>query len=217
MQTRHVFVTGGTGYLGRCVIPRLLQRGHRVHALARPGSEGRLPEGAAAVPGDALAADTFADRVRPADTFLQLVGVPHPSPAKAALFRSIDLASALAGLDAAARAGVAHFVYVSVAHPAPMMKPYWEARAEAERAIRARGLNATVLRPWYVLGPGHRWPHLLVPAYWIAERLPATRDAALRLGLVSLDQMTAAIVSAIENPAAGIRVVAVPEIRAARL
>jgi uncharacterized protein YbjT (DUF2867 family) len=217
MQTRHVFVTGGTGYLGRRVIPELLRRGHRVRALVRPGSERRLPEGAAAAAGSALEAGSFAARVPPADTFLQLVGVPHPSPAKAAEFRSVDLASALAGIQAAAQSGVAHFVYVSVAHPAPMMKPYWEARAEAEAFLAAKKLNATILRPWYVLGPGHRWPYLLVPGYWLAERLPPTREAARRLGLVTLRQMAAAIVTAIENPVTGTRIVEVPEIRKSRL
>ena len=217
MQARHVFVTGGTGYLGRRVIPELLRRGHRVRALVRPGSERRLPEGAAPAVGDALEAGSFAARVAPADTFLQLVGVPHPSPAKAAQFRSVDLASARAGVEAASLSGVAHFVYVSVAHPAPMMKSYWEARAEAEAFLASKKLNATVLRPWYVLGPGHRWPYLLVPGYWIAERLPSTRESARRLGLVTLDQMAAAIVTAIENPVIGKRIVEVPEIRKARL
>ena len=217
MQARHVFVTGGTGYLGRRVIPELLRRGHRVRALVRPGSERRLPEGAAPAVGDALEAGSFAARVAPADTFLQLVGVPHPSPAKAAQFRSVDLASARAGVEAASLSGVAHFVYVSVAHPAPMMKPYWEARAEAEAFLASKKLNATVLRPWYVLGPGHRWPYLLLPGYWIAERLPPTRESARRLGLVTLNQMAAAIVTAIENPVIGKRIVEVPEIRKARL
>ena len=218
MQTRHVFVTGGTGYLGRRVIPELLKRGHRIRALVRPGSERRLPEGAAAAVGNALEAGSFAARVPPADTFLQLVGVPHPSPAKAAQFRSVDLASARAGVEAAAQSGVAHFVYVSVAHPAPMMKPYWEARAEAEAFLAARKLNATVLRPWYVLGPGHRWPYLLLPAYAVAAHLPSTRQTARRLGLVTVRQMVRALAAAVEDPPAqGTRVLDVPQIRAATL
>jgi uncharacterized protein YbjT (DUF2867 family) len=209
----HVFVAGGTGYLGRAVIPRLAERGHRVRALARPGSEKKLPGGCEPVSGDALDETTFAARVTPADTYLQLVGVPHPSPAKAALFRSIDLASAKASARAAAASRVAHFVYVSVAHPAPAMRAYWEARAEAEACIREQRLDATILRPWYVLGPGHLWPYLLLPGYWIAERFPPTRAAARRLGLVTLDQMTAALVRAVESPVSGIRVVEVPDIR----
>jgi hypothetical protein len=64
-----------------------------------------------------------------------------------------------------------------------------------------------------VLGPGHRWPGVLQPVYWIMERLPRTRDAARRLGLVTLAQMTAALVLAVENPAAGVRFAGVPEIR----
>jgi len=52
-----------------------------------------------------------------------------------------------------------------------------------------------------------------VPAYWIAERRPRARATARRCGLVTLEQMVAAIVRAVENPARGVRVVEVPEIR----
>lgn len=93
------------------------------------------------------------------------------------------------------------------------MRAYWEARAEAEAYIAELGLNAPVLRPGYVLGPGHRWPCLLVPGYWIAQWLLATREGARRLGLVTLSQMTEAIVRAVESPVSGIRVVEVPDIR----
>src|SRR5437879_11394950 len=90
---RLVFVTGGTGYMGRRVIPALLTRGHRVRALVREGSKSKLPSGCEPVVGNALDETTFASRVAPADTFLQLIGVAHPSPAKAAEFRAVDLKS----------------------------------------------------------------------------------------------------------------------------
>ncbi|HEV8266656.1 MAG TPA: NAD(P)H-binding protein [Thermoanaerobaculia bacterium] len=214
-DARDVFVTGGTGYLGRPLVAALLARGHRVRALVREGSEGRLPAGAEPVLGDALRGETFAGRVAPSDTIVQLVGVAHPGPGKAALFRSVDLASAVASIDAAKAARVSHFVYLSVAQPAPVMKAFVAARAEAEAHLAASGLPATILRPWYVLGPGHRWPYLILPLTWLLARLPKTRETARRLGFVTRRQMVDALVAAVESSASGIRVVTVPEIRAA--
>jgi hypothetical protein len=52
--------------------------------------------------------------------------------------------------------------------------------------------------------------------YKLAELLPPTREGALRLGLVTLEQMVTALLVAVENPAHGIRVVSVPESRSAK-
>jgi uncharacterized protein YbjT (DUF2867 family) len=216
-QTHRVFLTGGTGYVGRPLITLLLERGHEVHALVRLGSERKLPAGCQAIPGDALNGKSYASKIAPADTFVQLVGVAHPSPAKAAEFRSIDLASGRSAVDASKAAGVQHFVYVSVAHPAPVMKTYIEVRSQCEAMIRQSGMDATILRPWYVLGPGHRWPYFLIPIYKVMESLPSTREGATRLGLVTLQQMVRALVEAVETPAQGVRIVEVPQIRAASL
>ena len=209
---QNLFITGGTGYMGRRLIAELLTRGHRVRALVRGGAESKLPAGAGAVIGNALDAASYASRVAPCDTLVQLVGVAHPSPAKGKEFRAIDLPSGLAAVEAAKQAQ-AHLVYVSVAHPAPMMKDYIAVRSQVEQAIDDAGINATVLRPWYVLGPGHRWPYLLIPFYRVCELIPSTREGATRLGLVTLPQMILALVRAVENPARGVRVVEVPEIR----
>jgi uncharacterized protein YbjT (DUF2867 family) len=212
-----VFVTGGTGQIGGTLITALVRRGHAVRALARPGSERRLPPGCDAVSGNALEESSYSGQIAPADTFVHLVGVPHPNPTKAAAFRAVDLVSVRAAVSASQTAGVAHFVYVSVAQPAPVMKAYLAVRAEGEALIRAAGLNATIVRPWYVLGPGRRWPLALVPIYWLMTRIPATRDTARRLGLVTLAQMVATLTDAVENPPAGIRIIEVPEIRKAAL
>lgn len=214
-STHRVFIAGGTGYMGRRLISVLLQKGHEVRALVRPGSEHKVPSGCTVIVGNALEHTSYAEHVRPAETFVHLIGVAHPNPSKAAEFRTIDLASVRESVTAAVATGISHFVYVSVAQPAPVMKAYVEARAEGEAFIRERGLNATILRPWYVLGPGHRWPYLLFPTYWILERLPSTRDTARRLGLVTLMQMVNALRHAVENPCQGLRILAVEQIRKA--
>jgi uncharacterized protein YbjT (DUF2867 family) len=95
------------------------------------------------------------------------------------------------------------------------MQAYQRARRQAEQTLELSGLRRTIVRPWYVLGPGHRWPYVLLPAYWVLERFPATREGARRLGLVTLEQMVAALVHAVEHPPARTRIVEVPEIRAA--
>jgi len=214
---RSVFVTGGTGYLGNNLIPVLIERGHRVRALIRPASKGKVPAGCEVVSGNALDARTYLHLVGPADTFLHMVGVPHPSPSKGAEFRAVDLVAGREAINAAAELGMRHFVYLSVAHPAPMMKDYIAVRSECEQLVQERRLNATILRPWYVLGPGHRWPYALLPFYKVAEWLPFTRSGARRLGLVTLEQMVLALAEAVETPAHGMRIVGVPEIRTAQL
>jgi uncharacterized protein YbjT (DUF2867 family) len=212
-----VFITGASGFMGRRLSAELLRRGHNVRGLARQGSENRLAPGCEGATGDPLDAASYHHSVTGCDTLVHLVGVSHPSPAKAAQFRSIDLASAREAMVAAASAGVPHFVYVSVAHPAPIMKEYIAARSEAEEALRGSGLNATILRPWYVLGPGRRWPLILLPVYWLFGALPGSRESAQRLGLVSVKQMVAAMALAVEQPATGVRILEVPQIRLSRL
>ncbi len=213
MPRRCVFITGATGYIGRALIPALLARGHSVRALARKASAHLVPAGAVIVEGDALDPATFANAIAPADTLVHLIGTPHPNPAKAASFRAVDLASVDAALAAVRTAGVGHFIYVSVAQPAPVMRVYIEARQAGEARVRASGIPATILRPWYVLGPGHWWPYLLMPAYAILALLPPTRDIARRLGLVTLGQMVSALVASIEREPEGVRVLDVSDIR----
>ncbi len=201
--------------MGRNMIVELVRRGFAVKALARHGSEKKLPLGCAIVHGSALDKNSYVSRIAPAETFVQLIGVTHPNPAKKDEFKAVDLVSARAAIEAAREAGIKHFVYVSVAQPAPVMKEYIAIRAEVEATIRESGMNATILRPWYVLGPGRRWPLFLKPMYWLMEQIPSTRESARRLGLVTIEQMVGALVRSVENPARGIRILAVPEIREA--
>jgi uncharacterized protein YbjT (DUF2867 family) len=214
-----IFVTGGTGFIGRHLIPMLIGRGHRVRVLAREGSLARVPMGATAVVGDALDADSIASALRADDTVIHLVGTPHPSPAKADQFDRVDLMSIRCTVAAAKRTSISHLVYVSVAQPAPVMAHYLWVRSLGETMIREARLTASILRPWYVLGPGRRWPKTIMPFYKLAEWFPATRATAERLGLVTIEQFIVALTRAAEHPPlpGGQRIVDVPAIRQARL
>ena len=216
-MTHHcVFITGATGYMGRSLIPALLARGHGVRALVREASAHRVPPGTEIIVGNALDPATFSSSIAPADTLVHLIGTPHPSPAKAASFRDVDLPSVDAALTAALAAGVEHFVYVSVAQPAPVMQAYVAVRQAGEARLRASAIASTILRPWYVLGPGHRWPYLLRPVYALFALLPPTREGSRRLGLVTLEQMVRGLVTSIENGPVGVGIIDVQGIRAAR-
>ena len=83
-------------------------------------------------------------------------------------------------------------------------------RAEGERPITESGILATFVRPRYVLGPGRSWPIMLKPFYALTLAHPPTREGAIRLALVTLEQMTQTLASAVENRrrGAGIRAAA---------
>jgi uncharacterized protein YbjT (DUF2867 family) len=214
-----ILITGGTGYIGGHLIPALIARGHRVRVLARAKSADRVPAAATAVIGDALEAKSVEAALRPGDTVIHLVGTPHPTPSKADQFEKIDLVSIRATVAAAKKIGIAHLIYVSVAQPAPVMQAYLWVRTLGETMIRESGLTATIVRPWYVLGPGRRWPMLIKPLYRLAEMIPITRATAERLGLITIEQMITGLVSAVENPPVRgqRRIVDVPAIRRARM
>lgn len=140
-QQRHVFITGATGYLGQRLVPLLLSRGYRVTALTREQSHHRLPKGCEVAIGNALGGASYQHLLNGADTFVQLVGVAHAGPAKGRQFVEIDLKSGLEAVKVAAGGGVSDFIYVSVAHPAPVMKAYIDVRSRCERALQESGLT----------------------------------------------------------------------------
>jgi len=213
MAGHEIFLTGSTGFLGTSLATELLRRGHHVRALVRPGSESRVAKGCEIVTGDALQAESYAAQIGSADTFVHLVGVAHPSPSKAEEFRKVDLVSAREAVKAAKQAGIHHFIYLSVARPAPMMKEYQAVRAEGERMVLDSGILATFVRPWYVLGPGRRWPLVLQPFYALARAFPPTREGATRLALVTIEQMTQTLAYAVESPPATLQVFEPPQIK----
>jgi uncharacterized protein YbjT (DUF2867 family) len=212
MQT--VFITGATGYIGKRITKQLLQRGHKVIALVRKGSEPKVPAGAEMVIANPFDATTFQSSIPKGSMFIQLLGVPHPSPKKAKQFREIDLQSVKASADGAAASGASHFIYISVTtSPSKIMAAYQAVRSEGEEYCRSKNLSCTFIRPWYVLGPGHYWPILLLPFYGLAEIVPSWRKQARSKALVTIHQVIQTLLNAVEAEPAPLRIIEIRGIR----
>ncbi len=196
-----VFITGGTGYIGTRLIKALLKEGNfHIKALTRKGSENKLPVGCEVIFGDALNGGSYKDQIDKNSIFVHLIGVAHPSPAKKEQFKKIDLVSVQQSAMSAAEAGVRHFIYLSVSmYPTKIMKDFQQVRAEAERILQQQHFVSSFIRPWYVLGPGHWWPIVLKPFFWIAKLIPSKREAAKNLDTVTISQMINTLVYAVKN------------------
>ncbi len=211
-----IFITGGTGYIGTRLIILLLNAGYRVMALTRKGSENKVPAGAEIVMGNPFDANTFQQYIPADSVFIQLLGVAHPSPKKAKQFSEIDLRSVKASADAAVFSGVSHFIYVSVAmSPSKIMHAYQQVRKEGEEYCLRKKLNCTFIRPWYVLGPGHWWPILLLPFYGLAEIAPVLRKQARSKALVTIRQMLAILTTVAADEPAPLKIYEIKDIRKA--
>jgi len=209
-----IFITGGTGYMGKRLIKKLVSQGYDVTALVRKGSEGKLPKGVRAIIANPFDATTFQQWIPKGAVYVQLLGVSHPSPRKKELFHQIDLPSVKASADAAVFASVSHFVYLSVAMtPTRIMQDFQEVRREGEAYLLTKGFPCTFVRPWYVLGPGHLWPVFLLPFYGIAELVPAWRQKTRAFAFVTIGQMIETLQKAIASPPQRKRIVEIRQTR----
>jgi uncharacterized protein YbjT (DUF2867 family) len=209
-----VFITGATGYIGKRLTKLLLQRGHKVIALVRNGSEHKVVVGAAIVAADPFDPNSLQSFIPKGAVFIQLLGVSHPSPKKAKQFKEIDLRSVKASADAAAIAEVSHFIYVSVARaPSKIMATYQAVRKEGEEYCKNKKLNCSFIRPWYVMGPGHYWPVLLLPLYSVAELVPTWRQKARAMALVTINQILRTLITAVDANPLPLRIIEIKQIR----
>ena len=109
-----IFLTGGTGFLGRALAATLVAAGHSVRALARPSvSRTPMPAGVEVVSGDVLDEESLARGVSGCDTVIHAAALVKMWVADRSEFDRINVGGLRSMLRAAESAGVARFLYVS--------------------------------------------------------------------------------------------------------
>ena len=144
MDTTRILVTGGTGTLGRLVVPRLRDAGHAVRVLSRHSGSGEAGDGIELVTGDLGTGEGIAAAVEGAEVVVHCAGTTKGDEDKA-----------LHLVRAASRAGTRHLVHISVVgvDRVPVasavdraMFAYFESKLGAERVVAGSGVPWTTLR-----------------------------------------------------------------------
>ena len=148
-----IVIAGGHGKIALRLARVLSARGDTVRSLIRnPGHEaGVHAAGADAVLADMEKLDDLSEFVDGADAVVFAAGAgPGSGPERK---RSVDLGGAVKLLEAARRTGARRYLMVSsmgAANPAggsEAMRPYLEAKGEADAALSASDLDWTIVRP----------------------------------------------------------------------
>ncbi|HKI39260.1 MAG TPA: NAD(P)H-binding protein, partial [Mycobacterium sp.] len=147
-------VTGATGYIGARLVPRLLDEGHRVRALARnPAKLADVPwrEQAEVARGDLGDVDSLIAAFDGIDVVYYLVHSmgtsKHFADEEARAVRNV--------VTAARRTGVRRVVYLSGLHPeGGRLSPHLESRKAVGDALVESGIETVVLQAGVVIGSG---------------------------------------------------------------
>lgn len=149
----NIIVAGGHGQIALKLLGLLAERGDRARGLIRnPNHSADLEAvGAEAVVCDMEAEDDLAPFIEGADAVVFAAGAGPGSGTERK--RTVDLGGAVKLIDAAKAAGIRRYVMLSAigsGRPdrwSEQMRPYYEAKTEADERVAAGGLDHTIVRP----------------------------------------------------------------------
>jgi NADH dehydrogenase len=192
-----ILVVGSTGLLGGAVVRRLLENNAQVRVLLR--GETAAMAGTEAVHGDLKDRASLDAACAGVTTVITTANSAQRSGEDNVA--TVDLQGNVSLIDAAARAGVRQFIFVSAAYvdeSSPV--PLFAAKARAEKHLRASGMQWTVIAPHVFMDVW--FPMIIGSALAAGRPVPLVGGGQRRHSFIAVADVAAFAAAAVEHDAA---------------
>jgi NADH dehydrogenase len=197
----NVALAGGTGFIGRAVLQKLVKAGHHVKAQIRPGSLLKISK-FSGMESRYIYYDSpsqMAKNVEDCGAVINLVGI-----IKETKDTSFDFAHHLvpmALVKAAQDAGVKRFIQMSALGVGSGIETeYFKTKRLGENVVKSSGLDWTIFRPSLVFGPEDHMVGLLAKIIKYMPFFPVIGDGKYKFMPVHVENVADGFVQAIDNP-----------------
>lgn len=194
-----VFVTGGTGFVGRHLTTQLLKEGHSVRMLvhSRSCSSGVIEQ----VTGDISIPETFIQAAEGCEAAINLVGIIRQFPSRGITFEKLHIQATANILGAAHKVGIKRYLHMSaLGTRLDAVSDYHRTKWRAEQLVRDSGLDWTIFRPSLIFGPQDAFVNMLASQMRLAPIMPVIGNGSYRLQPIHADDVARCFALALDMP-----------------
>lgn len=194
-----VFVTGGSGFVGRRLIQELRQQNHQVRALVRHRNT-ELPPDVETVIGDSTRFETLDGAAHNCDAIINLVGIIREFPGKNITFERLHTETTANLVRLAQESGIKRFIQMSAnGTRKDAVTGYHRTKWAAEQHLRSAPLEWTIFRPSLIFGAEDQFINMLAGMIKTLPIVPVMGDGSYRLQPVSVEDIARSFVSSLDK------------------
>ena len=195
---QRIFVTGATGFVGRHVVPCLMESGHAVRILARgPVRPHLLPEGVEVSHASLADQEGLEAALSGIDTVVHLVAIIRERGE--ATFDSVNHLGTARLAKAALNTGVSRFVLVGAIGAVDDPRfPYLQSKWRGEQALVQSGVPYTILRGSIIFGEGDEFINALAGLVRVFPLVPVIGGGKVRFQAIHVEDVARSIARTLE-------------------
>lgn len=209
----HIAIFGGSGFVGGYLTDHLLEAGHELSLLVRPGSEEKIPQASRCrlVAGELGSRSAIDETIDGCQAVIFCVGILREYPRRGITFEELQYRAPVRVVESAKTHGISRFLLMSANGIEPRGTPYQDTKYRAEEYLKQSGMDFTIFRPSVIFGDPRGKMEIATQLYqdMVAPPIPAIgfftglnpRKGQVIMSPVHVDAVAQVFTVAIENPA----------------